>query len=650
MAGPHGHREERLDPLAGGDLPEVRAVERAHQDDSPVPVLLEGDVEGAGRRQHQGPRPPDLGQPGRDVRPHGGDHRLQAPGLELAGHEAGHQGRQPRQEHAGGPGAQRRRPAPHVQPDGEPEGAALAQDAGDADGAPHELRQALADGEAQAGAAVLAGGRVVALEERGKEPLHHIGPHADAGVPHLHAEDDLVAVLRLGPHPDLHGALVGELQGIVHEVGEDLAQAGGIARHGQRRGGIHEQAQLHALALGLHGQHRLHVLDDGQQVEVQGLEGQLPGLDLGEVEDVIDQREQRLPAGPDGLGVLSLLAAEGRVQQQARHADDAVHGRADLVGHVGQELALEARDLQGPVPRHLQLDGHLFELDLGPSALGDVVVLPEVAQVLLAHQDRHEVPGEDAAVRQGQLLAEHRHPRLGHRVLAGEEGLRLRQQRQALVQQVPGLALHQHVGRHGHLEQLAEGLVQEGDATPLRLHQDARLHVLDQRPQAAGGHAQHDLRALALGDVVEGARHAKHHAALVEGDALVGLHPLHLAGPGGHAKLPFEDRLAGVHRVGEHVEVARVVPGVQEPQEGQAEAFLHREASELGPGGIQEGPLPLAVDLEEHLLQVLHQGPVAVRLRPGRGQLCLERGLVSRWGERGRQPFPPHRPKVAEPQ
>ncbi len=43
---------------------------------------------------------------------------------------------------------------------------------------------------------------------------------------------------------------------------------------------------------------------------------------------------------PNGLGVAALLVVERRVEQQARHADDAVHRRADLVAHVGQELAL----------------------------------------------------------------------------------------------------------------------------------------------------------------------------------------------------------------------------------------------------------------------------------------------------------------------
>jgi hypothetical protein len=55
--------------------------------------------------------------------------------------------------------------ARHAQLGGEPEGAARAGHAAHADFAAHQLRQLLADGEAQAGAAVFAGGGGVGLLE-----------------------------------------------------------------------------------------------------------------------------------------------------------------------------------------------------------------------------------------------------------------------------------------------------------------------------------------------------------------------------------------------------------------------------------------------------------------------------------------------------
>ena len=88
-------------------------------------------------------------------------------------------------------------------------------------------------------------------------------------------------------------------------------------------------------------------------------------LDLGEVEDVVDDGEERFAAGAQGLDVLVLRGRELRLEQQAGHADDAVHRRADFVAHVGEELGLGAVAGLGHV---LGLD----ELVLVLAALGDV--------------------------------------------------------------------------------------------------------------------------------------------------------------------------------------------------------------------------------------------------------------------------------------
>ena len=74
-------------------------------------------------------------------------------------------------------------------------------------------------------------------------------------------------------------------------------------------------------------------------------------------------------AGPDRLRDLSLLVVERRVREQRRHADDGVHGRPDLVAHVGEELRL---GLGGRL-------GHRFgvlELGLGPLSLDELTDLP----------------------------------------------------------------------------------------------------------------------------------------------------------------------------------------------------------------------------------------------------------------------------------
>ncbi len=90
----------------------------------------------------------------------------------------------------------------------------------------------------------------------------------------------------------------------------------------------------------------------------------------------------------DDLGDLALLRTQAGVEKQAGHADDAVHRRADLVAHVGQELALQTRGLER-----------------GVAGAGDLLLL------LLSFGDIHERAGEAreraAGLVPGQAGVEH---------------------------------------------------------------------------------------------------------------------------------------------------------------------------------------------------------------------------------------------------
>ena len=103
---------------------------------------------------------------------------------------------------------------------------------------------------------------------------------------------------------------------------------------------------------------------------VLDVHGHRARLDLRQVEDVVDEREQVVARRVDGLRELHLLAGEvaGRVLRElVRENQQAVERRAQLVRHVGEELGLEARGQR-------QLLGLLLErlprlLDLGVLAL-----------------------------------------------------------------------------------------------------------------------------------------------------------------------------------------------------------------------------------------------------------------------------------------
>jgi hypothetical protein len=249
---------------------------------------------------------------------------------------------------------------------GEPERRALARLALHADLAVHHDHELLGDRQAQAGAAVAARGRAVGLREGLEQLRLHRGRNAHAGVAHLEAEDDAVVAFGLPGDADDDFAALGELDRVADEVHEHLAQPARIAAQEARHFGRQVHDQLGALGLRALGEHVERALDGLRQVEVERFEGELAGLDLGEIEHVVDQGEQRVGAGADRLGVFALDRAELEVEEQAGHADHAVHRRADFVAHVGEELALGLGGGLGGLLGVAQLDGalrdELFEI------------------------------------------------------------------------------------------------------------------------------------------------------------------------------------------------------------------------------------------------------------------------------------------------
>ena len=84
------------------------------------------------------------------------------------------------------------------------------------------------------------------------------------------------------------------------------------------------------------------------------VEGELPGLDLRQVEDLVDQPEQILPAALDPAERRFLLRVERTVharEERIGEAEDRVHRRAQLVADVRQETRLR---LAAPFERRVR--------------------------------------------------------------------------------------------------------------------------------------------------------------------------------------------------------------------------------------------------------------------------------------------------------
>ena len=165
-------------------------------------------------------------------------------------------------------------------------------------------------------------------------------------------------------HHQPHFAAVREFHGIAAEIEQHLRQTLSITHDsaGQCRLRIDDEANV--LVARLHAEQRVDLGQETAQLERAWSQLELFGLDLREVEDVVDDPQQRLAAAGENVEQLFLFGIRQLATQQVRDTQHAIHGCADLVAHHGEEARL------GAVGR---LGGRGVALRLGarPAHLGD---------------------------------------------------------------------------------------------------------------------------------------------------------------------------------------------------------------------------------------------------------------------------------------
>ncbi len=121
--------------------------------------------------------------------------------------------------------------------------------------------------------------------------------------------------------------------------------------------------------------------DELVECEVGRVDLEVAGLDLGEVEDVVDDREHLFARARDMDCARALLRREIHFEQQLGHPEYPVHRRADLVAHVREECGFHVRRLDGLVVCGRELCG-------GALAFGDVVKQHDAVVAALEHEVR----------------------------------------------------------------------------------------------------------------------------------------------------------------------------------------------------------------------------------------------------------------------
>ena len=213
----------------------------------------------------------------------------------------------------------------------------------------HLVNELLCDGHAQTRALVVGAARALLLRERLKNMLQEFLAHTDAVVLDLHPQVDKTFFKQrfLGAEVDL--AAVGRvLDGVGKNVDEhlpDMQLTADQVRVPERADLLCEgHVPVHDLALhdGAAG------IQQRPQIKRRVQHLHIAGFDFGHVQHVVDEGEQvgrrtaHLGHAVPHAGLVVKVVL-GNVQ----HTHNAVDGRADVVGHVGQELRLGDAGLLG---------------------------------------------------------------------------------------------------------------------------------------------------------------------------------------------------------------------------------------------------------------------------------------------------------------
>ena len=149
--------------------------------------------------------------------------------------------------------------------------------------------------------------------------------------------DHVGTFANLAPHREHDTADIGEFYRVADQVEQNLAQAAGIGRDHLRHVRLDMGAETDALGIGARGEQFHDIVADFARRHGLRLGLEAAGLDLGIVEQILDQGEQRACRGGNRADIGLLLERKIGVGEQLGHAHDAVHRRADFVADRGQE-------------------------------------------------------------------------------------------------------------------------------------------------------------------------------------------------------------------------------------------------------------------------------------------------------------------------
>ena len=228
----------------------------------------------------------------------------------------------------------------NTQPCGELEVAAHTGLRFNPDLAVHQLNHALANGQAQTCTAILAGGRTIGLTKGLEQATGLLWRHANTGVFHIHLELDTAFLFADHHNRHLDVPCLGKLDRIVDQVRQHLPQAQRVAQQIARHIGSYMDQKFQTLIVRLVANHGGHVRHNIVQPEGDVFHLDLASFDFGEVQNVVNNAQQRHTRAVDFGNVVALFGIQIGLERQVRHTNNRIHRRTNFMAHIRQEHAL----------------------------------------------------------------------------------------------------------------------------------------------------------------------------------------------------------------------------------------------------------------------------------------------------------------------
>ena len=133
---------------------------------------------------------------------------------------------------------------------------------------------------------------------------------------------------------------MGKFDGVTHQIEQHLTQSGFVQHHCHRHFGMNADLKRNALLGRSQVKYMPHITEQAAHGNGRVVQPHFACLNAGKVKDIVDQHQQAATACTNSVKVIPLLGVCHRVAEQIAVANDRIHRRAYLVGHIGKEFTL----------------------------------------------------------------------------------------------------------------------------------------------------------------------------------------------------------------------------------------------------------------------------------------------------------------------